>query len=194
MLRSRQKVTIIIPCLNEGKTLFKEGKYDEAIAVFKKGLKVEHAYVDFYNHIGSIYGIKKDYTNSIKILEKAVLLGISNEDTSKNLMISYEKIGDSRRLLELLKQRDYLSLHADVKRRDRLVGNDQFRVHRQCACDPEPLSLAAAELMRIAGEGLFGESDHFEQLGHSLPAAIFIKIRVKPQHLVEHVLDSHARI
>ena len=55
-----------------------------------------------------------------------------------------------RRCRSSLEQHQDLRLHADVERRDRLVGEDQVGPERERAGDADALALAARELVRIA--------------------------------------------
>jgi hypothetical protein len=60
-----------------------------------------------------------------------------------------------------------ICLDRDVERRDRLVADDQLRVHRQGARDADALPLAAGELVRKAVVVLRVEADDLEQLLHA---------------------------
>ena len=57
-----------------------------------------------------------------------------------------------------------------VQHRDRLVGEDDRRLGRQCPRDRDPLLLAPGELVRVLGRELLGrdETDRGEQLEHAL--------------------------
>ena len=61
-----------------------------------------------------------------------------------------KQIGELESLLELFQKIDNLRLNRDVERRDRLVADDEFRVHREGARDADALALAAGKLVRIA--------------------------------------------
>ena len=58
---------------------------------------------------------------------------------------------------------DDLRLDRHVERGDRLVGDDQLRVHRQRAGDADTLALASGELVRVAVVMFFGKPDRREQ-------------------------------
>src|SRR4029453_1944421 len=77
-----------------------------------------------------------------------------------------EKVGQRELVLELLQQVDDLRLNGDVERRDGLVGDDEVRIDRQCAGDPDPLALPAGELVWVAGAGVGREPDGLEQLAY----------------------------
>ena len=60
-----------------------------------------------------------------------------------------EEIRESEPLLEIEQQIDDLRLHRDVERRDGLVADDERRLEREGARQPDALALAAAEFVRI---------------------------------------------
>ncbi len=65
-----------------------------------------------------------------------------------------EDVGQVELVLQLVEQVDHLRLDRDVERRDRLVEQDQLRVDGERPRDPDPLALAARELVREAVEVL----------------------------------------
>ena len=75
-----------------------------------------------------------------------------------------EDVGQAELPLEILEQIEDLRLHRDVERRDRLVADDELRVHRERARDADPLPLAARELVREAIEVLGVQADDLEEL------------------------------
>ena len=70
--------------------------------------------------------------------------------------------------LEALEQVDDLGLDRHVEGRDRLVADDQVRLDRERAGDPDALALAAGELVRIALDERRVEADEAQQLLHPL--------------------------
>jgi hypothetical protein len=54
--------------------------------------------------------------------------------------------------LERFEQVEDLRLNGDVERRNRLVAHEELWLHSESARDPDPLSLAAGELVRIPVE------------------------------------------
>jgi hypothetical protein len=62
-------------------------------------------------------------------------------------------IARSSRVRILLQQFQHLRLDRDVERRDGLVGDQQFGLHRQRPRDADPLALAAGKLVRVARQG-----------------------------------------
>ena len=79
-------------------------------------------------------------------------------------VVGDEEVGEAELVLEVVEQVDDLRLDRDVEGRDRLVGDDQLRLQRQRPGDPDPLPLAAGELVREAVVVLGREADPLEQL------------------------------
>ena len=79
-------------------------------------------------------------------------------------VVGDEDVGEPELVLKVVEQVDDLRLDRDVERRDRLVGDDQLRPQRQRPGDPDPLPLAAGELVREAVVVLGAEPDALEQL------------------------------
>jgi len=50
----------------------------------------------------------------------------------------------------LVEQLEHLVLYRDIQRRDRLVADQDFRLHRQRSRDADALPLPAGELVRVA--------------------------------------------
>ena len=67
-------------------------------------------------------------------------------------------------VLEVAEQVDDLRLDRDVERRHGLVEQDQLRVDRERASDPDPLALTAGELVREPVQMLAVQADAIEQL------------------------------
>ncbi len=67
--------------------------------------------------------------------------------------------------LQLAQQVEDPRLHRDVERRHRLVGDQHARLHAQRPRQPDPLALAARELVRVAVAQLAAQPDLLEQLG-----------------------------
>ena len=82
-----------------------------------------------------------------------------------------EQVREVELLLQLLEQVDDLRLDRDVERGDRLVRDDEVGVERERAGEPDPLALAAGELVRIAARGVGRQADDLEQLADALVAS-----------------------
>ena len=74
-------------------------------------------------------------------------------------VVGDEEIGEVKLVLQLLEQVDDLCLDRHVQRRDGLVAHDERRIHRQCARDADPLSLAARELVRVPSREVTRQPD-----------------------------------
>ena len=63
-------------------------------------------------------------------------------------------------------QVDDLCLDGDVQRRDRLIADDELRVHSQGAGDADPLPLAAGKLVGVPAHVVGLEAHRLQQGGH----------------------------
>src|SRR5205823_5084476 len=79
------------------------------------------------------------------------------------------------------------------ERRHRLVGDDELRPQHECARDPDPLALAAAELMRVALQRLRPEPDALEHVGDSVRALV-AWYAVDGEAFADEIADAHARV
>src|SRR5262245_65752482 len=79
-------------------------------------------------------------------------------------VVSDEEVGEFQALFQVEQQLDHLRLDRNVERRDRLIGDDQSRIERECSCDPDPLTLPSAELVRIPKSVCWLEADELEKL------------------------------
>ena len=84
-------------------------------------------------------------------------------------VVGDEDVGEAELVLQVVEQVDDLGLDRDIEGGDRLVGDDQLRVRRQGPGDPDPLALAAGELVRVAVGVLGREPDALEQLPDAAP-------------------------
>ena len=96
--------------------------------------------------------------------------------------------------LQIHQQIDDLRLHRDVERRHRLVENHERRVERERAGEPDPLALAAAELVRVALEVRGVEADQPEQLSHPRPPLGARAQPVDDQRFLDDLTRPHSRI
>ena len=79
-------------------------------------------------------------------------------------VVGDEEVGDPELALEVPQEVEDLGLDRDVERRDRLVADDQLRLERDRPGDPDPLALAAGELVRVAVVVLRVQADPLHQL------------------------------
>ena len=71
-------------------------------------------------------------------------------------------------LLQILQQVHDLRLHRDIKRRDRLIANDQVRFGCQSARNANTLALPAREFMRPAPHGITRQAHAIHQIADAL--------------------------
>ena len=109
-------------------------------------------------------------------------------------VVGDEQVGQAELALERLQLVEHLGLDRDVEGRDRLVADDQVGLEDQRPGDPDPLPLAARELVRVAPGVVRGEADEVHDpldLGAALrrrPDA------VDPEALADAVADRRPRI
>ena len=106
-----------------------------------------------------------------------------------------EQVGQPLGVLQILEQVDDLRLDRDVERADRLVAHDELRLDRERARDPDPLALAAGELVRVAARRVVAQPDLREQL---VDARIALGGRfgelVDHERLGDRRADRHPRV
>src|SRR3989338_8683333 len=109
-------------------------------------------------------------------------------------IVRNKEIGKMHLLLELLEEIDNLGLNRDIQGGDRLIGNDELRIHGQRPGDADPLPLTAAELMGIAIVMLFPETHLIEKLHDPVsllsPRGQFVNL----QSLAYDIAYPHARV
>ncbi|MBW8896489.1 MAG: ABC transporter ATP-binding protein [Acidobacteria bacterium] len=105
-----------------------------------------------------------------------------------------EQIRELQPLLQIHQQIDDLRLHRYIEGGDGLVGDDERRVERQSAGQADALSLAAAELMRVARQLGRIETDQLEQFGHSRFSIACVSDAVNDQRFLDDRPHPHARI
>src|SRR5579883_1883293 len=70
-------------------------------------------------------------------------------------IVSDEEVGKLELLLEICQQVERLRLDRNVKRRDRLVADDELWLQGECPGDADPLPLAARKGVWIASQVLW---------------------------------------
>ena len=118
----------------------------------------------------------------------------SCRDLRRNAQIvGDEQQRDAEAGLDFIEQFQHLRLHGDVQRRNRFIRHQYVGIERQRTRNGDALSLAAGELVRIAGDGIDGEIDQFEQIAR-------FRQRVGVRHAVidgsfgDGLADADARI
>ena len=105
-----------------------------------------------------------------------------------------EQVGQPELVLEVLEKVEDLRLDRDVERRHGLVADDELRVQRERPRDPDPLPLAAGELVRVAVDEARVEADDVEELAHAGAAVAARADAVHDERLRDDVADGHARV
>ena len=105
-----------------------------------------------------------------------------------------EHEGEAAALPQLLEQHQDLRLHADVERRDRLVGEDEVWTERESAGDTDALALAARELVRKASRRRGRQPDLVEEARDRTLDLLALRDAVHADRLSERVGDALARI
>ncbi len=102
-----------------------------------------------------------------------------------------EQVGEAELVLQVFEEVNDLGLDRNVQRRDGFVGDDEVGVRGEGAGDPDPLSLAAGELVRVPVGEVGIESDRLEQLLDPLGALILRDQPVDLHRLRDDVADRH---
>src|SRR4029453_18578479 len=79
-----------------------------------------------------------------------------------------EKVGKTKLFLQVLEKVDNLPLHADIECANWFITNDKAWFHRQGPRNANPLSLTAAEFMRVAHRHVRLQADLFEKRGDGI--------------------------
>ena len=78
--------------------------------------------------------------SSSVLVDDADAVGDEADDAE---VVRDEEVGDVLLFLELLHEVQYLRAYGDVERGDRLVGDDEFRLHDHCPRQADTLALSA---------------------------------------------------
>ncbi|MPM69333.1 hypothetical protein SDC9_116278 [bioreactor metagenome] len=97
---------------------------------------------------------------------------------------------------ELLHQREYLRLYRHVKRRGRLVGDEEHRIAGERHRDHDPLSHASGELVRVFVDTLFGQSDiyHPQHFDRFFPGLFFVHPLMEAEYFHQLFSDRKDRV
>jgi len=83
-----------------------EGKYDQAVIMYKNALMVAPAYPPAYNNLGIIYANEGKFDQAIALFKKAIQLTPGNPSYHRNLALAYDKQGkhaEARAVMENLR-------------------------------------------------------------------------------------------
>ena len=106
-----------------------------------------------------------------------------------------KQVGEVEFLAQILQKVDDLGLNGDVERRDRLVADDELRLHGQGPRDAHPLALSAAHLVGIAVGEPGVEATEIEKFPHPFVPRLRIGLDLVDFHgLADDGPDLHPRI
>ena len=106
-----------------------------------------------------------------------------------------EQIRHAELFLQLFKHVDDLRLNGHVQRGDRLVADDELRVHGKRSCNADSLALTAGKFMRVARGMLSVESDGCHEVQDFFAALFPVGVELMHiQRLPDNIFDRHARV
>ena len=106
-----------------------------------------------------------------------------------------EQIGQPKLFLQVAQFVEHLALDRNVECADRLVADDEFRVHREGARDADTLALASRKLVRIAEAVFRPEPGPDENLHDVFVEFLFFGDDAVIAHrLANDLADRHARV
>ena len=105
-----------------------------------------------------------------------------------------EQVGQAQLALQAAEQVEDLCLDADVERAHRLVEHEQVRLEDEGARDPDPLPLAAAELVRIAAGVVRGKAHQLHDARHPIVPLLCVGQAVDAQPLADAGADRRPRV
>jgi DNA-binding response OmpR family regulator len=79
--------------LHAGVRAYREGRYDEAVAVLRKGVEIDPLAYRLHMHLGLLYGRMGQVFEAISELERAVEINSRHFPAMKNLAVLYQKAG-----------------------------------------------------------------------------------------------------
>src|SRR5262249_39274093 len=94
---------------------------------------------------------------------------------------------------QLIEKIQNLLLHGNVQRRDRLIGNDELGLDRECTGNADALALSTGELVRVTQERVWIEPDQANEFARFI-ASHGARCTVEDQPLGDDVSDAPAWI
>jgi len=105
-----------------------------------------------------------------------------------------EQVGEAKPRLQILQKIHDLRLYRHIQSRDRFVRDDERRVQRQSAGQPDALPLAAAELVRELRDLRRVQADQAEQLRHPGLALLAGADAMDDERFFDDGADAHAGV
>ena len=109
-------------------------------------------------------------------------------------VVGDEEVRQLELVLQVFEEVDDLRLDGHVQRGDRLVGDDELRLHREGARHADALALASGELVRVTVREVRVEADDLQQLLHTLGLGLALREVMDLDRLADDVADGHARV
>ena len=109
-------------------------------------------------------------------------------------VVGDQHVGEAERLLQVGEEVEDLGLDRDVERRDRLVGYYQSWLQCDRPSNPDPLALAARQLVGIPLSLLGRQAHQLQQLGHPSSHGFAVAVVMHPQHVADNAADPLAGV
>jgi hypothetical protein len=119
---------------------------------------------------------------------------IIGEVLDNSEIVRDEKIRKPKFILEIAEQVQHLSLYRDVQCADRFIADDEIRIARQGARDPDSLPLTTREFVRVTAGVHRGEPHPLEQIANSAMAIPTANDSVHLKGLGDDAPHRHSRI
>jgi hypothetical protein len=173
-----------------GKRLFEEGRYDEAILAFKEAIRMNPDYSEAHSALGLVYYHEERYAEALEAFKRASEIEPENPDYRIQLAAAYERLGLIDEATEQLET--YLSL--TEKRGDKEESDEVGRMIEKMRGDEEEPSASLTsedvenELFRFivisdthVGENFDGGTQDTEYLGWIMSSVV---PAVRPEFMV----------
>ena len=109
-------------------------------------------------------------------------------------VVGDEDVSEAQLVLQVVQEVDHLRADRDVQGGDRLVRDDQLGVEGERPGHPDPLALAAGELVGVAVDVLRRQPDHFQQPPHLALDLVAVPLFVDAQRVRNDRPDPLARV
>lgn len=94
----------VVQLYKQGRQLFQDGKYDEAIATYKKCIQMDPSFDYAYGSLAYIYYELKKYNEAVPLYKKAIELNPSDSFYYSELGMTYIKMGQNDNAVEAMKK------------------------------------------------------------------------------------------
>gem|GEM_PF-1921586 len=99
----------LIKLYNQGRRLYEQGKYDEAIDIYKKCIEKDPAFDNAYGSLGRVYYELKKYSEAVPLFRKAIELNPSDPFYYNELGVNYARLGQREKAIEVTRKAVELS-------------------------------------------------------------------------------------